>query len=58
MIDKKYKEYIQSILLKIINDIGPREEVGSLRQLMPDDLVHGQESDKKLVHATACRVIA
>ena len=32
--------------------------IGSLRQLVPDDLAHGQESDKKLVHATACRVIA
>ncbi|MHA1891743.1 MAG: RNA-guided endonuclease InsQ/TnpB family protein [Promethearchaeota archaeon] len=32
--------------------------VGSLRQLLPDDLTHGRESDKKLVHATICRVIA
>ncbi len=32
--------------------------IGSLRQLVPEDFVHGQESDKKLVHATACRVIA
>ena len=32
--------------------------IGSLRQLMPEDLAQGRESDKKLVHATACRVIA
>ncbi|MHA1797017.1 MAG: RNA-guided endonuclease InsQ/TnpB family protein [Candidatus Helarchaeota archaeon] len=32
--------------------------IDGLRQLAREDLVYSQESDKKFVHATACRVIA